>query len=83
VIVLPNLCGTYYYIFLPKPNGSVFEKILPRTVHRKEMLLSADADEGQYLDILTFQMIFANLITTFIDAEHLKRIAKTSGSPVP
>jgi hypothetical protein len=23
------LCGVYYYIFLPKPNGSVFGEILP------------------------------------------------------
>jgi hypothetical protein len=24
-----HLCGAYYYIYLPKPNGSVFGKILP------------------------------------------------------
>jgi hypothetical protein len=55
------LHGAYYYIFLQKPNGLVFGEILPGTVHRKETLSSAEADEGRYSAILTFQTIFANL----------------------
>jgi hypothetical protein len=55
------LCGAYYYIFLPKTNGLVFNEILPGVVRREEMLSLADANEGWYSDTLTFQMIFSTL----------------------
>jgi hypothetical protein len=75
------LRDTYYYVFLSKPNESAFGEIFPRTVHRKEMLSSADADEGRYSATLTFQTIFA--IFNFYRCRTFEVIGETSGSPIP
>jgi hypothetical protein len=77
-----NLCGAYCYIYLPKPNGSVFDTVLAEAYSQKRKAFTSRCRWRSTLGYFKISSDFLHLLPLPMP-NFLRELGKTFRSSIP